>query len=51
LVVLEHWKNFDVGNRIHIADDQKLFLMFDQLGDVFTEERERRVRDHDVCLL
>ena len=38
-----------IGDGIYITDDDKLLLVFDQLSDVFTEEREGRIGDDDIC--
>ena len=51
LVILDERKDLLVGDRILVANDQELLVMFDQLGDILPEQRERRVRDYDVGFL
>lgn len=50
-VVLDELEDFAVGDRVLVAEDEELLAMLDELGSVFTEERERRVGDYDVGLL
>ncbi len=50
-VVLDEWKDLQVGDRIGVADDEKLFLVLCKLSNVLLEKRERRVADHYVRLL
>ena len=51
LVVANEWEDFLVCNCIDIAYDQEPLVVFNQLRNVFTEERERRIGRHDVRLL
>jgi hypothetical protein len=49
-VLLDEWEDFLVGDGVFVADDEELFAVFDELGDILAEERERRVGDDDVRL-
>ena len=50
-VGLDEGKYFLVRERVDVSDDEELLAVPDELGDVFAEERERRVRDDDIGLL
>ena len=42
---------FSIFNGIYIANDNELLLMSDKYANIFPEQRKRRIRDHDVCLI
>jgi len=50
LVSFDQRKYLLVGDRLNVADDQELFIVFHKQGDVFTEEGEGRIGDYDVGL-
>ena len=44
-------KYFFVSNRVDISDDQKLFIILNELRHIFPKERKWRVGNDDICLL
>jgi len=51
LVLLDQRKNLSVRDRVMIPDDNKVFLVFDQVLQVLPEQRKWRIRDDDIRLL
>lgn len=49
-VGLDKWKDLLVGERLDVADDEELFLVFHELRDIFAEKGEGWVGHHDVRL-
>src|SRR5690606_9532900 len=50
LLILEKWEDFFQGDRVLVPKNDELLAILDKLCDVLPEKRERRIRDHDVCL-
>lgn len=50
-VRLDEGEDLLVRERVDVPDDEELLAVLDELGDIFAEERERRVRDDDIGLL
>lgn len=51
LIFFDERKHFFVRDRIHVAYNQELLLVIDQLLHILAKETERRIRDDDVGLL
>lgn len=49
-VVLDQGENLLVRDGVLIPDDEELLAVLNQLGDVFAEQRERRVGHHNIRL-
>ena len=50
-VLLDKWEDFFVSNGVHIADDCKFDIAFNQPREELTEQRKRGVSDNDVCFI
>lgn len=49
-IILDQWKNLLMGYSIHISEDEKFFVIFYQLSNIFTEKRKRRIGHYNIRL-
>ena len=49
-IVFDKGKNLFIGNRIHISDNQKIFLIRHKLGNIFAKQAKWWIGDYDVGL-
>ena len=50
-VFFNQFENLFVSNGVFVRDDNKLFSIFDQLSNVFSKQRKRRVCHDNIGLL
>lgn len=49
-VVFYQSENFFVFSGVLMSDDDKFFIELDKLGDIFTEQRKRRIGNDNIGL-